>query len=146
MPDLQSTKTPWHLWVVGVLSLFWNAMGAMDFTMTQTKNETYMNAFTPEQLEFFYGFPIWVDISWAVAVWASVLGSLILLFRKAFAVPVFLASVLGMIITVIHNYGLSNGFEVTGDAFSLIFTAMIFTGATFLYFYSRKMRGNGVLR
>lgn len=115
-------------------------MGAMDFTMTQTKNKAYMSAFTPEQLEFFYGFPIWVNISWAVAVWASVLGSLILLFRKALAVPVLLASVLGMIITIIHNYGLSNGFEVTGDAFSLIFTAMIFAGATLLYFYSHKIR------
>ena len=28
-------KTPWHLWVVGVLTLLWNAVGATSYTMTR---------------------------------------------------------------------------------------------------------------
>ena len=50
-------STPWHLWVVGVFALLWSAMGAMDYVMTQTRNEAYMSAFTPEQLDFFYAIP-----------------------------------------------------------------------------------------
>jgi len=34
--------TPWHLWVIGVVALVWSAMGALDYVMTQTRNEAYM--------------------------------------------------------------------------------------------------------
>ena len=70
----QTAKTPWHLWVVGLFGLLWSAMGAMDYFMTQTRNAEYMAHFTPEQLEFFYGFPSWVVATWAVAVWGGVFG------------------------------------------------------------------------
>ena len=49
------SRAPWHLWVIGSIGLLWSAIGALDYVMTQTKNEAYMSAFTPEQLEFFYG-------------------------------------------------------------------------------------------
>ena len=68
----ESTKAPWHLWVIGVLTLLWNAMGAFDYLMTQTQNEAYMSEFTPEQLEFFYNFPSWMVAFWALAVWGGV--------------------------------------------------------------------------
>ena len=141
----EASRTPWHLWVVGILALLWNAMGAFDYTMTKTKNEAYMANFTPEQLEFFYGFPTWVVATWAIAVWGAVLGSALLLFRKRLAVPVFLASLAAMVLTSIHNYLLADGFEVAGDAFSLAFTAAIFLGAVALFMYARAMRENGVL-
>jgi hypothetical protein len=139
-------KTPWHLWAVGILSVLWNAMGAFDYLMTQTQNEGYMSNFTPEQLEFFYGFPAWVVAFWAIAVWGGVLGAVLLLFRKKLAVPVFLVSFLSMVVTTIHNFGLSNGFEVMGDPFAMIFSAMIFVFALLLYVYARAMRNRGVLR
>jgi uncharacterized membrane protein YphA (DoxX/SURF4 family) len=139
-------KTPWHLWVVGIVSLLWNAMGAMDYVMTKTRNEDYMSAFTPEQLDFFYGLPVWVVAAWAIAVWCSVAGSLVLLLRKSVAVGLFLASFLAMAITAFHNYVLSNGLDVIGDTFSLVFTALIFFAALGLYLYSRAMRQRGVLQ
>jgi len=139
-------KARWHFWLIGIVALLWNAMGAMDYVMTQTRNEQYMSAFTPEQLDFFYGLPIWVESSWAIAVWGGVLGSLLLLLRKALAVPVFLVSLIAMVLTAIHNYGLSNGMEVMGDTFSLVFTAIIFLASLGLYWYSRLMKQRGVLK
>ena len=53
-------RRPWHLWLVGILGLLWNLVGAYDYLMTQTQNVSYMSQFTPEQLEYFYGFPTWV--------------------------------------------------------------------------------------
>jgi len=67
-------KTYWHIWVVGILTLAWNSIGALDYFMTQSGNESYMSQFSPEQLSFFYGFPIWVNATWAIAVWFSVAG------------------------------------------------------------------------
>ncbi len=137
--------TPIHLWIIGVVSLLWNAMGAFDYLMTQTKAEWYMGKFTAEQLEYFYGFPVWVEAAWALAVWGAVLGSLFLLLRKCLAVPVFLVALIAMAAATIHNYGMSNGMEVAGDAFSLIFTGVIFVVSVALLLYARAMKNRGVL-
>ncbi len=144
-PSTREARTPVHLWVVGVLALLWNAMGAFDYLMTQTENEGYMSRFTPEQLEFFYGFPTWVVASWALAVWGSVLGSILLLMRNRWAVPVFLVSFLSMFVTTFRNYVLADGMEVAGDPFTLLFSALIFLVALGLLLYARAMKRRGVL-
>lgn len=138
-------RTPWHLWLVGVLGFLWNAMGAMDYVMTKTKNAAYMSGFSPEQLAFFYGLPAWVVATWAIAVWGGVVGSLLLLARRRLAEWVFLASLAGMVITTFHNYVLSIGMQVVGDAFSLAFTAVIFLAALGLFLYARAMARRGLL-
>ena len=143
--DKQTISTPWHLWLVGIVALLWSCMGAFDYYMTQTRNESYMSHFTPEQVEFFYGFPAWLVAFWAIAVWGGVIGAVLLLLRKRVAVWVFLASLVSMVITAIHNYGFSNGMEVMGDAFSLGFTAVIFVLALLFFVYSRAMRNKNVL-
>lgn len=139
-------KAPWHLWVVGVLSLLWNAMGALDYTMTKLENEAYMAEFTPEQLDYFYGFPIWANFGWALGVWFAVLGSVLLLMRSKSAVLAFTASVIGMIITNIYTYGVSetSATELMG-AVALYFSLAIVVIAVFLLWYARAMKIKGVL-
>jgi hypothetical protein len=137
-------RTPRHLWVVGTLGLLWDSMGAFDYLMTQTQNESYMSQFTPEQLEFFYGFPTWVVAFWAIAVWGGVLGTALLLLRKRLAAPVLLASFLAMVVTSIHNFLLSNGLEVMGGT-GMAFSLMIFVVALGLWLYARAMAERGVL-
>lgn len=145
-PGTSPQSTPRHLWVVGIVALLWNAMGAMDYVMTQTRNEAYMSQFTPEQLAFFYGFPTWVVAAWAIAVWTGVLGAVLLLLRKRLAVPVFLASLVAMVITTLHNFVLSDGMEVMGgDAMALGFTVVIFLVAIALFLYAQAMQKRGTL-
>jgi len=142
----QSAKAPWHLWVVGVVSLLWNSVGAMDFVMTQTKNRAYMSGFTPAQLEFYYGFPLWVVATWGIAVWGGVLGSLLLLLRSRFAAHLFLSSFIGIVLTDVRNFAFSNGIEVMGGVVALIFSAVIFVIGLLLLAYARAMCKRGVLR
>lgn len=140
----KATAAPKHLWIVGILTLLWNLMGAYDYLMTQTKNAAYMAKFDQVQLDYFYGFPTWVEAFWAIAVWGGVLGCILLLMRKALAVKVFLISFLSMVITAVYNFGLSNGWEVMGPT-GFIFTILIFFVALGLWMYSRAMHGRGVL-
>jgi len=146
MSEKSNGKRPLHLWIVGVLSLLWNAMGAYDYLMTQTKNEAYMAKFTPEQLDFYYGFPMWVESAWAIAVWGAVVGSIFLLMAKRVTQWVLLVSLVAMVLTTVHNYGISNGLEIMGDPFSLTFTAVIFLASLALYLYARVMVMRGVLK
>ena len=137
-------KTPIHLWIVGVVALLWNLMGAFDYLATQTRMESYMANFTEEQLEYFYGFPAWMVACWAFAVWGALAGAIGLLLRKRWAVWMFGISLIGMILTTIYNFGLSNGAEIMGTG-AVIFTAIIWVVAIFLLLYSRRLAKQGVL-
>jgi hypothetical protein len=141
----KTTKVPRHLWVVGVLAVLWNAIGAFDYAATQFRYEPYMSQFTPEQLEYFYGLPAWADATWAIAVWGALLGSIGLLLRKRWSVPVFGASIVGMVLTAVHNFLLSDGLAIMGQG-AVAFTAVIWLIAFGLFFYARSLSKRGVLR
>ncbi|MDT8436651.1 MAG: hypothetical protein RRA92_07830 [Gemmatimonadota bacterium] len=143
--DGVASRPPRHLWIVGILALLWNLMGAYDYLMTETQNESYMGKFTPEQLDFFYGFPTWVVAAWAIAVWGGLLGTVLLLLRKRLAAPVFLVSFLAMVLTSLHNFVLSDGAAVMGGG-GVAFSGVIFVVALALWLYARAMAKRGVLR
>lgn len=144
MSDARATATPRHLWIIGIVALLWNLMGAMDYVMTETKNEAYMSQFSPEQLEFFYSFPAWLVAFWALAVWGGVAGAVLLLMRKKLAVTVFLVSFLCMVVTTIHNYGFAGAADIVGGM-GLFFSVVIFVIALGLFVYARQMAKKGVL-
>jgi len=139
-------KKTWHVWVVGILTLFWNSVGAFDYLMTATKNDSYMANFSAEQLEFFYGFPKWADAAWACGVWFSVLGSLLLLFGSRHALWAFVVSFIGMNVTTSYSYILAETsmINVAGPE-ALAFSAVIFVVAILLIWYARRMKQVGVL-
>jgi hypothetical protein len=128
-----------------VLAVLWNSGGAFDYSATQLRLESYMSKFTPEQLEYFYSFPAWMDAAWAIAVWGSLLASLLLLLRKSLAVWLFALAILGLAVSTLYNFVLANGLEAMGQG-AAIFTAVIWIIAVFLLFYARAMAKRGVLR
>ena len=139
-----TVKTPVHLWIVGILSLVWNAFGAFDYTATQYRLDFYMSNFTPEQLDYFYSFPAWVEATWAVGVWGALAGSIFLLLRKSWAVWLFGASILGLAGSTVYNFILSDGMEMMGEE-AVMMSAVIWVVALLLFFYARAMAKRGVL-
>jgi hypothetical protein len=141
----ESSKTPVHFWIVAIISLLWNAVGAFDYTATKLKLDFYMSQFTPEQLEYFYGFPVWMVAAWAVGVWGSFLGSIGLVLRQKWAVFLFGASIAGLAVSTVYNFILTDGAEAMGSG-AVMFTGVIWLIILFLFFYSRAMANRGVLR
>ena len=139
-------KTPWHLWVVGIVSLLWNAGGAFDYVVTETGNQAYLSNFTPDQLEYFNSFPAWMVAAWATAVWGGVLGSVLLLMRSGLAVLIFALSLLGMVAAMLYSFVLS-GVDYLGlmGAAAGWFSLAIAVVAVLLFIYARRMRQAGVL-
>lgn len=137
-------KTPVHLWIVGVLALLWNAMGAFDYLATHLRLEFYMSQFSEEQLAYFYGFPAWAVAGWAFGVWGAFAGSIGLLLRKKWSVWAFGISLAGMVVSSIYNLVLSNGAEIMGSS-GMIFTAFIWVVAISLFLYARVQATQGVL-
>lgn len=142
------SNTPIHLWIVGVLSLFWNAGGAIDYVMTRTNVATYLAEQPPERLAMLQDAPLWFGVTWALGVWFSVIGSLLLLLRSRFASTAFAVSLLGLIGSSIYTYGIANGGTMLAAAgmTAVVFTIGIPIILVLLWIYARAMTKRGVLR
>ena len=137
-------RTPVHLWIVGVLALLWNAIGAFDYLATEMRLDFYMSQFSQEQLDYFYAIPAWVVACWAIAVWGSLLASIGLLLRRRWSVWLFGLALVGLAVTTIHNFVLTNGAEIMGSQ-AAMFTVVIWVIAIALFFYARWQAKRGVL-
>ncbi|CAN5154988.1 hypothetical protein BH10PSE1_BH10PSE1_02570 [soil metagenome] len=98
-------KTPWHLWVVGVVSLLWNAFGGFDFAMSTTQGEVYWRSsgMTQPMIDYYNAMPGWMYVPWTLGVWGAVAGSILLLLRRQWAVPAFALSLLGAVVSLMYQ-------------------------------------------
>ncbi len=140
-------KTPWHLWLIGFVTLLWNMGGAFDYLMIKARADWYVGQLTPDQLSYFLGFPGWVGACWALAVWGGVLGSALLLARSGYAVLMFSLSFLGMLGTFVYGLFLSGVSMVALIGVQAAFVSYGIVGVgLLLVLYARAMRQQGVLR
>ncbi|WP_426041973.1 hypothetical protein [Brevundimonas sp. TWP2-3-4b1] len=141
------TKTPWHLWLVGVVSLLWNGFGGYDFIMSTTQGETYWRAsgMTQPMIDYYNAMPTWMYGSWIIGVWGAVIGSILLLLRNKLAVPAFALSLLGAAGSLI--YGLMNPMPGLPPAMAMMayMPWVILVIAALLLWYAWTMRKKGVL-
>ena len=96
-------RVPMHLWIVGGLSLIWNAFGCYDYLMTRMRNTEYLAGMMPDvdpnaMLAWVDAFPIWAQAGWGLGVWMGLLGSVLLLMRSRYAVHAFGLSLVGAIL------------------------------------------------
>jgi hypothetical protein len=83
--------------------------------------------------------PAWATAAFAIAVFGGSLGSLLLLLRKSAAIYVLIASLLGVIVTMMHIFGVAGlrSFEIwIGVLMQLVVTA-------FLIWYSKLAERKG---
>jgi hypothetical protein len=64
-------KTPKHLWIIGITGLIWNLMAAFDYLMAKFQVAAYIEMWSAAEQTFFTSFPLWVNASWAIAVWGA---------------------------------------------------------------------------
>lgn len=150
--NTKTASTPWHIWVVGLVTLLWHAGGAFDYTMTQTRNMDYLqtaadgaNVPLAVMLEYFSGWPVWADAAWAFGVWGAVAGSLLLLFRSRFAFTAFFVSLTGLVLTTVHT--LTSDLPPALNTASMWgFSAIVVIVLLAVMYYSKRMIAAGVLR
>lgn len=139
---MEPVKAPWHLWVVGLLTLLWNGVGIFSYTMTHLGKLEDLGM-TPDQIAFFDSFPAWANALWALGVWGAFFGSVLLLLRSRWAVMSVAISVVGLIGTTIYQNFM---IEIPAELQSIPLNVMIWVTTLFMLWYARKMRGEGVLR
>lgn len=144
----EANKTPWHLWAVGVLGLLWNSYGGYDYYMSNTGGDAYLRSagMTDAQIAYFNDMPSWMTAVWAIGVWGALLGSVLLLLRSRWSLPVFIASCGGFVMSLIYAYALSNGGEVMSGPTVMIMQGVILAACLFFIWYARFASKRGILR
>jgi uncharacterized membrane protein len=140
-----NAKAPWWFWLVALLATLWNSGGVMDFTMTHTRNEAYMAAYTEAQRAYFYGYPLWASAVWAMGVFGAFLGAILLFFRSRFAFHAFIISLTGMVLSFSYQF-FSEAPDDLYNFANMAFTAAIWLVAVLLLWYSVAMQKRGILR
>ena len=135
--------TPVHLWLVGIATLLFNAMGIISY-LTAKLGYMAEARMTPDQIAFMESYPAWASAVWAMGVWGAFAGSVLLLLRSKWAVTAMVVALIGLIgVTIAENVVL----DVPADmATPLGLKAAIWISTLFLLFYTRRMAAAGVLR
>ena len=147
MATAHSGPTPMHLWVVGILSLLWNGYGAYDYTMSHTGGLEFFEAAGLDAAAFawFEAMPVWATAAWAIGVWVSLLGSVLLLLRSRHAATAFLVSIVGAVCSFAYQFTSDRPASLEGTM-ATIMPIMIMILIVAQWYYARRQAAAGVLR
>ena len=138
MNDENAGGVHWSFWTIGAAALLWNLMGVANFFM-QT-NPDVLAAYRESERAIIEGRPAWATAGFAVAVFGGALGAVLLLLKKSAAFYLFIASLFGVIVTMIHTLGVGIDFGL-GEIFGIILMPLVV--AAFLIWYSKQAQSKG---
>ena len=132
-----SLKPHWSFWLIGAVALVWNGLGVMQFN--------------PEAMEMMPDWwhaviknrPVWATLSMVVAVFGGVLGAILMLMRKRWALSIFIASLLGVVLTMAHSLSVVGPMVEVG--FRQVFEAVVMSIVigVFLIWYAYFAKSKG---
>ena len=142
--DASRASTPWHFWVVVAIAVLWNGFGGYDYTMSHLSGEAYYRqmGMSDAVIAYMDTYPTWMHAVWAIGVWGSVLGSILLLLRMRWAFHAFALSLLGAIGNVLYTAMTPGASAVMGLTMPLVIVAICLG----FVWYSWTMTKRGVLR
>ena len=147
MSKESTTKPGTAFWVIGGLLAVWNLSGLYQYYTFSTLERDALEAaggFTAAQLDHVFNTPMWAHSAYAIAVNAGVLGVIFLLLRKAWAIPMFVISLVGAILQFADAYLLRNGLELF-ERILLVIPALVILICVFEIWYSLRAKGRGWL-
>ena len=128
----------WSFWLIGAVALIWNVAGAANFIVQL--NPDMLAAYRESERAIIEGRPAWATGAFAIAVFGGALGCLLLLLRKSAAFYLFVASILGVIVTMIHTLGVGIDFGVAEISGIILMPLVV---AAFLIWYSKQAERKG---
>jgi hypothetical protein len=128
----------WSFWAIGAVALIWNVMGVINFFVQM--NPDVLTAYRESERAIIEGRPAWTTGGFAIAVFGGALGCVLLLLRKSAAYYLFIASLLGVIVTMAHALGVGIDFGL-GEILGIILIPLVV--AAFLIWYSKQAESKG---
>src|SRR3546814_4457630 len=143
--ESKAMKVPASVWIVGALALLWNLVGVAAFVMQVAMPAEALGAMPAEQRAIYEATPAWLYVFYGLATFGGVAGSIGLLLRRRWAVPVYLLALVALVLQVVASYAVPPAWSVSGAA-GLAFPVLLVAIAICLWLFSRRMAARGVLR
>lgn len=102
--------------VAAVVALLWNLMGCAAYLADVMLTDDDVAKMNDSQRTLYESRPAWSVAGTAIAVWGGALGSLALLLRRRWALPVLVLSLLGVIVQDIALFILGDAVSLGGPA------------------------------
>ena len=137
-----TARTPWHIWVVGILALLWNASGAYTIMSAQAGRLPGLDA---DEAAYYAAQPNWLTAVTDIALLSALAGAVVLLLRSKWAVELFGLSIVAIAVSAGYDLaaGTSRMYANTG---ALVATLVIWVLAVLQFWYAAAMRRKEVLR
>lgn len=144
MSEESTNKPTTSYWVIAGALLLWNLIGLWFYYVQSTLTEEMMAAagLTAQQVAHITGTPAWAHSGYAIAVNAGVLGAILLLLRKAWAVPFFVLSLIGALVQDLDAFVMRDAIEAWGGgAIWLPMTVVVICVVEIWYARAAKAKG-----
>ena len=125
-------RVHWSFWLIVVAGLIFNLMGVLNFASQMSADG--LKSMPQNYRVIIESRPIWATGAFAIAVFAGVLGCLLLLAKKSAAIYVFFLSLAGTIVATIHFHVIA-GFYATGAIIGSLSQLLV---VIFLIWYSKR--------
>jgi hypothetical protein len=142
MSDENQSAVPRSFWIIAGIALVWNLVGVANYIFQVTMTDEMLMQMPEEQRLLIESVPSWATAAFAVAVFGGTLGCVLLLLRKAIAMPVFVVSMAGVIVQLYHAFAVANATEVYGPA-GLVLPALVVAIGILLIWYTHSSAKNG---
>jgi hypothetical protein len=146
MAEESTSKPTTWFWVIAGVMLTWNLIGLMFYYQQSTLTEAVMldAGLTAQQIAHILDTPAWGHSGYAVAVNAGVLGAIFLLLRKAWAVPFFIASLVGALVQDLDAIVLRDALDAWGTG-ALWLPIIVIVICVVEIWYARGAKAKGLI-
>lgn len=131
-------RAHWSFWAIGSVALIWNLMGCVNFFAQMDPD--VLARYRDSEQAIVASRPLWATAGFALGVFGGALGSVLLLSRRQTAFPVFVLSLLGVLVAEAHTLSVGVPFGA-GEAMGIIVAPVVF--AAFLVRYAKHAERRG---
>lgn len=139
-----ATTLPASFRVISILALLWNLLGVAMFFLQTGMTAEDIAALPEAQRVVYEAMPPWLAAFYALAVFAGASGSLGLVLRRRWAVPLFAVSLAAVLVQMGAIYARTPAWQASG-ASGLPMTLVIVGIAVFLFWYGWRASRRGWL-
>jgi len=134
-------NAPWHIWVVGILTLLWDGAGAYTIMMAQAAR---LPGLTPDEIAYYAKQSLWFVIVTDFALVTAIAAGVALLLRSRHAVGLFAISLIAILQTNAWDLGAETSRALASRG-ALIATCVIVVLAGLQLWYAMATKKRAVL-
>jgi hypothetical protein len=139
---MTTTKPPVAYWIIASIAVLWNLMGVGAFASDLMVTPELISKMEPAMQEMYNNNPMWLKVVYGIATITGLLGSIGLLLRKNWAIPLFLISLITVFIQMTYSMLGTNAIEAVGTTGAVVFPIIVIIIAAFLWYYAKKALNN----